>query len=350
LLQGEIPDPSDWSALLFRTAREHLSAGEAAERDGRLTAAGRAYEAAREAAEREASLAAQSEALRRLAVVRHHQNQPEVADWLCRRAIEGARRLGDAALTADALNTQGGLRLERGLLNEARAVLEEALSLGLEQAKLRGRIEQNLGIVANMRGEWSRTQAHYLASLAAFLEAGDMRACAIAYHNLGMLSADCRDWTQARDYYRRSRELAVEHGDLRLQGLCRLNDAEVLLAQQRYEVAQDEAEAAVGIFFRLGLLIDIADGCRVLGMVFREMGRWSMAEANLRSAIDLAQRTQAVLVEAESRRELGELYRRRLRREEAIGCLRSAEGLFERLAAHHEVEDVRSRVSSLAAG
>jgi tetratricopeptide (TPR) repeat protein len=349
LPESELPDPADWLDLLFRTAREHLDAGEAAERDGRLTVAGRAYDAAREAAEREGSLAAQSEALRRLAVVRHHQNEPEAADWLCRRALERARHLGDPALTAQALNTQGGLLLERGALDEARAAFEEALPLSRDRLQLRGRVEQNLGIVANIRGEWRQAQTHYLNSLAACREAGDKQACAIAFHNLGMISADRREWTQARDYYRQSRELAVEQGDLRLQGFCQLNDAEVLLAQQRYGPAQDEAEAAFRLLFRLGSFIDIAEGWRVLGMVFREIGRWSLAEANLRSAIELAQRSRVVLIEAESRRELGELYRQSLRQEEAIGCLRSAEALFERLAAHHEVADVRRRVAALAA-
>ncbi len=56
------------------------------------------------------------------------------------------------------------------------------------------------------------------------------RAAAIAYHNLGMLSADRELWDDADRYYTQSIAIAEAIGDVHLRGLCLLNHAEVHLA------------------------------------------------------------------------------------------------------------------------
>ena len=54
--------------------------------------------------------------------------------------------------TTEALNVLAGFALERGDMDEARGRFREALALGGTSPGLRGRIEQNLGILANVRG------------------------------------------------------------------------------------------------------------------------------------------------------------------------------------------------------
>src|SRR5207247_6301845 len=103
-----------------------------------------------------------------------------------------------------------------------------------------------------------------------------------------------------------------------LQGLGLLNDATVHLQRERYAEAQRTAEAALVTFDRLGALSDKADAYRVLGMVFRETGRPALAEARLRSAIELALSAGAVLHEAEASRELALLHQPLGRHQEAL--------------------------------
>ena len=110
---------------------------------------------------------------------------------------------------------------------------------------------------------------------------GDDRGRAIAYHNLGMVSADRELWDDADGYFQRSLELAESTGDVHLRGLGLLNHSEVHLARQRYELARQNAESALAVFDQLGSKLDKADAYKVIGRVYRETGRHALAEARL---------------------------------------------------------------------
>jgi putative nucleotidyltransferase with HDIG domain len=288
-----------------------------------------------------------AEALRRLSVLHHHRSEPEQSRALCRRSYETAQALGDRGLAAEALNTLGSFEFELGAMGPARDLLGQALALGGDRPDLRSRIEQNLGIIATIQGDHTAALGHYRSSLDACRAAGDEKGCAIAYHNLAMISADRLEWAEAERYYEASERIAERIGDVHLQGLCRLNHAEVHLARQAYEHARESAEAALAIFDRLGSRIDKADAYRVLGVVYRETGRHALSEARLRAAMETAVATSSVLSEAEACRELARLFQVMGRNQEALAHLNSAWRLFGRLDAHLDLVDVEAKVADL---
>jgi putative nucleotidyltransferase with HDIG domain len=198
-----------------------------------------------------------------------------------------------------------------------------------------------------MQGAVAEALAHYQQSLFAFEAVGDDRGRAIAYHNLGMVSADRELWDDADEYFRRSLDVAESIGDIHLQGLGLLNHSEVHLARQRYELARQNAEAALSIFDRLGSRLDKADAYKVIGRAYRETGRHALAEARLRSAVELAVSTGSVLSEAEASRELALLYQATSRNQEALGLLNAAHRLFGRLDARVDLVDVSTKVHRL---
>ncbi|HEU5304169.1 MAG TPA: HD domain-containing phosphohydrolase, partial [Gemmatimonadales bacterium] len=253
----------------------------------------------------------------------------------------------DQVLAAEALNALAGFDFESGSIAAAREKFYQALELGKASAELRGRTEQNLGILANIQGALAEALAHYRESLLAFESAGDDRGCAIAYHNLGMVSADRELWDDADRYYARSFEISVTIGDIHLQGLGLLNHAEVHLARQRYDQAKQNAEAALGIFDQIGSKLDKADAYKVIGRVYRETGRHALAESRLRAAIDLAVSTGSILSEAEASRELALLYQAMGRNQEALRLLNVAHRLFSRLDARVDLVDVSTKVHRL---
>jgi putative nucleotidyltransferase with HDIG domain len=305
------------------------------------------YQAAILAAERDGERGILAEALRRLGVVHHHRDQPDTARALCQRSYETGLQIGDAVLAAEALNALAGFDFESGSIEAAREKFYRALELGGASAELRGRTEQNLGILANIQGALAQALAHYQRSLGAFESIGDERGCAIAYHNLGMVSADRELWDDADRYFGRSLEIVEAIGDIHLQGLGLLNHAEVHLARQRYEQARLNAEAALAIFDRLGARLDKADAYKVIGRVYRETGRHSLAESRLRSAVDMAVSTGSILSEAEASRELALLYQSMGRNQESLRLLNSAHRLFSRLDARVDLVDVSTKVSRL---
>jgi putative nucleotidyltransferase with HDIG domain len=317
------------------------------ERAGRIAEAIQSYTAAIEAAERSSDGAALAEALRRLGAVHHHRNEAALARQFCQRSYETATALRNDVLAAEALNALAVLDMESGAMEEAREKFYRALELNGSRAELRGRTEQNLGILANIQGALAEALAHYQRSLGAFESIADDRGCAIAYHNLGMVSADRELWDDADRYFRRSLEMANAIGDVHLQGLGLLNHAEVHLARQRYEQARANAETALGIFDRLGSRLDKADAYKVIGRVYRETGRHALAESRLRSAVELAVSTGSILSEAEASRELALLYQGMGRNQEALRLLNVAHRLFGRLDARVDLVDVSTKVHRL---
>jgi putative nucleotidyltransferase with HDIG domain len=317
------------------------------ERAGSILEALACYDESIRCAEEDADGPVLAEALRRRGVLHHLHDEPAPARELCLRSQAVAARNGDVVLAAEAINALAGFDFESGAIDAARERFYEALALGGRSAELRGRIEQNLGILANIQGSLAEALAHYQQSLLAFEAVGDDRGRAIAYHNLGMVSADRELWEDADGYFVRSLELAKAIGDIHLQGLCLLNHSEVHLARQRYELARENAEAALAVFDRLGSQLDKADAYKVIGRTYRETGRHALAEARLRSAVELAVTTGSVLSEAEASRELALLYQGMGRNQDALGLLNSAHRLFGRLDARVDLVDVSTKVHRL---
>jgi HD-GYP domain-containing protein (c-di-GMP phosphodiesterase class II) len=286
-----------------------LELGRRCDRSGRLDEAFRAYEAAialGEGSPAEAPILA--EALRRLAVMLQRRGESEPARRMCQRSYDVAAAAGDTHLCAEALNTFGGLGLTRERLDEAHEYLERALALSEAFPELRGRIEQNLGILFNIRGDRATALSHYERSLQAFIAAGSDHGCAVAYNNLGMINADQQDWEAADQFFEQGRKTAQQVGDEHLRGLCLMNRVEALIALERLDTAQLAAEMALSIFEELHALDSIAEVQRMLGMVFRETGRMGLARSRLELAIELASVTGSAMGRGKALCEMARLH------------------------------------------
>ena len=319
------------------------------ERAGHTPEAIAGYESAIARAEAAGDQPVLSEALRRLAVLHHTRNDCARARELCQRSLAAARAAGAGLQAAEALNTLGVMDLKAGALEEARAAFIGALDLGAGSLELRARVEQNLGILANIQGALDEALSRYGCSLDAYRRAEDLHGCALAYHNLGMVSADQERYDEADGYFRMSRELAERTGDQHLVGLCLLNHAEVDVARQRFENARQDAETALALFDQLDAPGPKSESYRVIGMVYRETGRPELAEARLRRAIELAAAAGSVLNEAEASRELAMLYQALGRNRETLALLNAAYRLFRRVDAQADLVRVGGKAAALEA-
>jgi len=325
---------------MLRTGRKH-------DRAGRMDDAVSAYEQAARLAETSGERAVRVEALRRLGVVHHRRNAPELARELCRRSYDEAMDFEDVVLAGEALNALAGFDFEAGEIAAARRAYVSALALATGSDELRGRIEQNLGILANIQGDLRGALEHYRRSLAAFQRASDERGCAIAYHNLGMIASDGGDLDEAERSFAQSAAIAARIGDVYLEGLCELNRAELSHERQQYEEAMRRAETALAIFEQLGSRMDKSGAYKVIGMVFRDTGRPALAEERLRNSVALAVETSWVLGEAEATRELARHHQMVGRNQEALKLLNAAHGLFNRLDARVDLVDVARKRADL---
>jgi putative nucleotidyltransferase with HDIG domain len=328
------------AAALLAEARE-------LEHAGSLAAAIASYEAAILAAEQSGEGPVLAEALRRLAVQEHHRDASALAISLCRRSLEVAEEIGDDLAAGEALNTLGVIALNTGALEEARASFIRALEVAGTRGELASRVESNLGIVANIQGDLDEALSRYRHAFEAHHATRNELGCAIALHNLGMVSADRGQLPKAARYFHQSRELAERQGDLRLVAICLVNGAEVDVARQRYESARQAAEDALALFERLGVRGMKAEAYRVIGMVYRETGRPALAEARLQTAIEVAAGAGSVLNEAEACRELAVLHQSTGRNQDALRMLNRAYRLFKSLDARADLVFVGGKVAEL---
>jgi putative nucleotidyltransferase with HDIG domain len=330
------PDVPTRGETLLADGRRH-------EREGRSPEALIAYGEAAASGEPRV----RAEALRRKGAVHRRRHEWDAAMALLREAYDAAQAACDPVEAAEILNAMGAVHLERGELPEAREVLTRALAAGTEHDELRGRIEQNFGIIANIEGNLREAVSRYSTSLVAFQQAGDERGCAIAYHNLGMVSADEQRWDQADGYYAKCLDFAERTGDVHLRGCALLNRTEVHIARQHFEDARQSAEAALRIFDQLGSQQGKSDAYKFLGVLYRETGVLGLAEARLKAAIDLACGCGATLQEAEASRELALVYRRIEHNHDSVVFLNRSIRLFQRLGAQRDLRDVSARVANL---
>jgi putative nucleotidyltransferase with HDIG domain len=332
-----------------RPAADVLLAAREQERAGCMPEAIEQYERAIALAEQEGANAVLSEALRRLAVARHLRDECEAARALCRKGYDIAINNGHELLAGEALNSLGAMHMREGSLAEANDTFLRAISLAGISRELVARAEQNLGIVANIRGELHEARRHYARSLEAYEYVRNEHGCALAYHNLGMVSADQQLYDEADQYFARSLEIAERAGDIRLKGLCLLNHADVHVARQRFDDARRNAETALVIFDQLGIKEHKGSAYRIIGAVYRETGRPALAESRLRAAIELGVASGSVLLEAEATRELGIVYQVMGRNQEALTLLNTAHRLFSKLDARIDLTNVGRRMIDLEA-
>ena len=305
------------------------------------------YEGAIAAAERDGEATMLAEALRRLAILRHQRDEFGPSRVLCRRSYEVALEAGNDLLAAEALNTMGVQDLTSGTLEDAQDHFLRAFELGGHSLELQARIEQNLGILANIRGNLAEASERYGRSLAAYQECDNAHGCALVYCNMGMVSADLEQFDDAERYLGESLSIAERAGDQHLQGLCLVNQAEVDVARQRFEDARRRAEAALALFDQLGARSAKSDAYRVIGMVYRDTGRPALAESRLKSALDMATTSGSSLNEAEALRELALLYQDMGRNIEALTHLNVSHRLFSRMDAQADLINVAGRVERL---
>ncbi len=345
MYSSSMPEPAQTAAqVLLRTGRAH-------DRAGRTEDAIASYQQAIRLAEAggRPDKAVLVEALRRLGVVRHWRNEIAEARMLCRRSLKEASLFGDPALAGEALNALAGFDTETGDLAAARALYRTALPLADGSPGLRGRIEQNLGIVASIQGDHDDAFQHYHRSLDAFQEAGDDPGAAIAYHNLGLIGSRRGELNEAERCFSASATRAVRGGDVYLEGLCELSRAEVSLRKEEYSGALGRAERALEIFEQIGARLAQGTAYRVIGMVLRETGRVALAEDRFRTALNIAKETGSLLDQAETAREMACLHQRTGERKEAVALFTVARDLFQKLDARLDLEDVGRRMAELAA-
>ncbi|MBV9880902.1 MAG: tetratricopeptide repeat protein [Gemmatirosa sp.] len=267
----------------------------------------------------------------------------EARAWLADAMDDLARRRERSALRR-ASNLLGASHFALGELDAARHAFERALELGQEDEDdlTVARATNNLGAIANVRGNREQALALYQLAIPAYQRLGNPLGLAQAFHNMAITFRDLGQLARADDCERRAIEFGRQAESAHVVALAQLGRADLSLRGGDAALAEAGARRAGQSFASLGDPINEADARRLVGAALLAQGRHDDAHAALDGALALARAHGSALHEAEALRALAELADARGDAGGARHCGEAALAVFERLAAGTEAAALRA--------
>lgn len=255
-------------------------------------------------------------------------------------ALDLSRERGDRTIEVRALNVRGAIALEGGRIDDAANSFVSALAEAGQEGDHAtiGRCSTNLGIIANMRGQYDRAVGYYTMALTAFQQASLPWGIAATHHNLGITYRDKREFERGLELADRAMEEAAAVGDLALEAQTLAGHAEIRALSGDAKVGRREIERALAIHSELGDEPGQAEDLRILAATQAAMGETADAETTLRDVIERAGAHGRPLLEASACRDLSFVLRGSGRRGEARGMANTARSLFDQLGCVAEIK------------
>jgi len=333
-----------------------------------LAALLRDAKAAEQAARRDVARSCYETLLSRLRQRGHATLAASVMRWIGRTYIDDANMeaavdcltaalavseaIGDAAGAAHAVNAMAGAHLQSGMPDEAERLYQGALqhARAAGEDRLCAMIEQNLGILASIRGDFHGARRHYEVSLGWYRRLGLHDYSSLVLNNLGLLYTDWQRWGNAERAYAAAIESCdAAGGDMNTRIMIEVNRAGFWIAQGEFARAAQSCAVARELAERVGDDRALAEIHKHSGVIARERGEHARAEECLRIARRMAEARHDLLLAAETAREQAELYARLSRNRETLQHLNHAHKLFTQLRAQRALADVDSRMGRLEA-
>lgn len=313
---------------------------------GELAAAG-AWEALRrllDEVERDSVAATPALAYRYGEALYHTGDMRELEDFAARYEA-AARESADLVETMRALNLGGIAAFELGDVDRARLRWEELMGLADvgDHADMMARAANNLGAVANLRGDGRGALAFYRLAIPSYQRIGQARGLAQTYHNLGVTHRDLEEHDESVAAFSRAQEIADEIDYPTLTLMTLVSRGELEANRGDATLAAGLADRAVGLARELSDPINEGGALRVRGLGRLGLGLWTVARDDFEAALGIARRTENALLEAETLRDLG---RAELSRGEASGRERieAAARAFSTLGASAEADRLRAEL------
>jgi diguanylate cyclase (GGDEF)-like protein/putative nucleotidyltransferase with HDIG domain len=269
----------------------------------------------------------------------------------CEAALAAASVNGDRSGVAHAINLKAIVFQRRGQLDDAERLYHDARerARGAHEPQLSAMIAQNLGTIANIRGELRMALKYYRSSLAQYRALGLNEYVGPLLTNVGLVYTDLRRWRAAERAYAEAIDWCKRHHDVTGQTIAEAGFAELWIARRRFDKAIEVCEAVLRVAEDSATTRAIGEVCKHYGVAMRETKSYDRAERYLARAQRIAEEREDLLLAAETAREQAELYRVQERNHETLHCLNRAHRIFSRMRARLDVADLDRRMELLEA-
>ncbi|MEE1820321.1 tetratricopeptide repeat protein [Streptomyces sp. SP18ES09] len=198
-----------------------------------------------------------------------------------REALARFAELGAEDQVAGVLHNLGLLAEQRGEHADSARLYRRSMEIA-ERVGERGRVAVTLHQLAghsSRGGDDRRAEHQYIEALGICEELGDLAGIAAAQHQLGILAFRAGDYTKSE----RCTRVALSHhltlGDRMNQGNGWVRMARISLARFDHTTALRHARTALEIFEDIGSATHVAETCRLLGEMSRDLGDLPWAES-----------------------------------------------------------------------
>jgi predicted ATPase/class 3 adenylate cyclase len=265
--------------LMLETIREYAGKRLAESADGDATAARHAEHFARLAEELD-------EARHQFGTAGAALAQLELEQSNLRAGLAWARTRGDGALQLRLLLGSAGMFL-RGSQSQFRRLLEEALGLGTEDVRLRGRAEAGLAFTAYRQGDYPASRAAATRALALAEQAGDFRCRGSALNYLASCELADGNVEEARAFLEQATEAYRVDGNDRGIGVTLINLGDVALRAAEYSHAVELTLEAIAVLRPLGDPTPIHVALLNLATACVQLDRLDEAEGYVRESLEI---------------------------------------------------------------
>ncbi|BAH38072.1 MAG TPA: HDIG domain-containing protein [Gemmatimonas aurantiaca] len=335
--------------LQLGTFHELVALAQREEKAGHRLAARNAYESALRQFTRPEDARETSDVLRWIARTYIADGDGAAALECLDAALTVAEAWHDHAAAGHAFNVQAVVHWQTGDLDEAERLylLARQRALHAGDAKLAAMTAQNLGVLANIRGDFALAERQYRVSLDDYRSLGLMTDVCVALNNLGLLYIAQKRWEDAEDALLEGVRVCEPLNDVNVRLQLDINLAELWVAQGEYARAHGAVTAAQAAAVQLGDGSAIAKSTKLLGVIASNTGKYDEAEQHLLQAEEVATARGEKLLLAEIARDRAALARRTGRNRDVLQQLNRAHRLFSHLRAQSELRDIGSRVEQL---
>lgn len=273
----------------------------------------------------------------------------EARQWLT-ATLPLIERSGDRAALRKAINQLGVAEIELGALDAAEHQFGRALELARADGDdlLVAHSTNNMGAIANIRGQRAEALGLYQLAIPAYQRLGNVAGLAQSLHNMAISFRHLGQLEQASEYERRAIAYATECANGPLLALAWLERAELSLQAADAALAEVGALRAAAQFANVPDPIREADALRVVGAARLALGRVDDARVVLERGLTLAREHGSRLVEGETLRVLAECLVRYGHHDEARHALTSAVDIFGELGAEEQRTEALEWGRSLA--
>src|SRR5262245_24245208 len=223
------------------------------------------------------------------------------------QALADAEAMGDLGLCAQSLDILTVVAYREGDLSLARERGEEALVLcrrgGDEDNAIN--VRNTLSLVYKQYCEWESAIAHLEAALQSHRARGRLAASAIPLQNLGIVYQKMGEWSRAAEYYRACEDVLVQLGDDFHLALVDIGLGNVARLQRKFTDAETRLLSALERARRHGAHREEVLALEFLGELDFDRGRAERSLARYHEALGLAERTAPeadLIIELERRK------------------------------------------------